>query len=126
MTTLTAPSITVDTTGDYTKFVQGLEVSLPTKISKGEIRFVLHTDEDKELYIPRKNNSKGRYNVYVNPTNIEELEQGWSDAHHAIALLLKDRVKTRGYYVIWESAGRILLVSPETRKVVKTVKGFGA
>ena len=125
MTTLTASSITVDTTGDYTKFIKGLEVSLPTKISANEIRFVLHSDENKLLYVPRKNNSKGRYDIFVNPTDIQELKQGWSDAHHAIALLLEDRVKTNGYYVIWESATHILLVSSNTKEMVKKVKGFG-
>jgi len=125
MTSIPTPfSITVDTTGDYDTFVKGLEKVLPTKIKKGEIRFVLHSDEDQELYVPRKTYKKSKFDVFVNTVSIDDLEHGVSPVHHHMAGLLKDRVKSSGYYIIWESADRINLV-PGTSKTPKFSKGFG-
>ncbi len=124
MKTLTPLSISVDNTGNYDKFITALEKNIG-KAKAGDIRFVLHADEDKELYVPRTSNTKGRYNLFINTTDVKSLLQQTSEEHQSIGMLLEDRVQKGGYYVIWESARRIHLVpAPIKWAARKSSSGF--
>lgn len=125
--TLSAVSITVNTTGCYDKFLTKLEANIG-KAQPGDVKFVLHADEDKELYIPRTIRSKANFNVYVNTTDVNELHDGVAEEHRIMAGLLEERALTSGYYVIWENANRIHLVPAPTGKkqYKKATNGFGA
>lgn len=124
--TFTPVSITVDNTGAYNKFLTALETNIG-KAKVGDVRFVLHSDEDKQVYIPRKGYNKMRFNLYINNTNVDELSDGCHEVHQSMAMLLAERVKTSGYYVIWENAERIFLVPAPTgqKKQRVTTRGFG-
>ena len=123
----TTLAVTVDTTGAYDKFLTALEANIG-KAKPGDIRFVLHADEDKELYVPRKGNSKLRYNLFINPVDIEGLRNGPSEVHHSMAMMLEERVNLSGYYVVWENAHRVNLVpAPSGKKQLrKFSNGFAA
>ena len=121
--TLTPLSVSIDNSGGYDKFLTALEKNIG-KSKAGDIRLVLHADEDKQLYIPRFDNLKGRYNLFVNPTDVDTLLEQTSEAHQSIGMMLKERAQTSGYYVIWSSPTQIHLVPAPTKKVARKTNGF--
>lgn len=124
MTTSTPPKplvIKIDKTGDYDFFLKSLETRLPRRAKKGDVFFILHADKDKELYVPRSK-TKAHYDIYVNPAKFKDVEKQDCPAHQQIAMLLRTRTKTDGYYVIWESSDVINLI-PASGKA-KPSKGF--
>lgn len=124
-TTLAPLAVTIDNSGGYNKFLTTLEKNIG-KAKAGEVRFVLHKDEDKELYI-QHHDVKGNYELFINPVDVNTLRQSPSEVHHMIGSMLKERAQKNGYYIIWSSADRIHLVPSPTKKTArKSTKGFGA
>jgi len=122
--TLAPLSISVDNSGCYDNFIKALEANIG-KSEAGDVKFVLHADEDKELYVPRVNNTKGRYNIFVNTTDVDSMLQQTDEAYQSMGMLLKGRVEKNGYYVIWSSARRIHLVPAPSKKIArKSTNGF--
>ena len=120
-----ALSITVDTTGTYNKFLIALENNIG-KVNPGEVRFVLHADEDKELYVPRDYSTKKNYNLFVNSVTVEELNNSTFAPLQSMGMLLTERVNTSGYYVVFENPYRVNLVpSPKGFTAAKnSTRGF--
>ena len=126
MTTATAIKpliVTVDTSGDYDFFLRRLETRLPRKARRGDVFFVLHADENKELYVPRHSYRDGEFDIYMNPTSYNDVvAQSTGEVHQSIAGLLRERCRKSGYYVIWESESTILLVPAPGKE--RSTKGF--
>ena len=112
--------VTIDRTGDYDNFLRNLETRLPSKAQPGDVRFILHADETKELYIPRRN-QRSTYQLYINPSNLQTVETATDDAHQNIAMLLRPHSSESGYYVIWENPQTILLIKAPAPTVKRQV-----
>ena len=102
--------VTIDRTGDYDNFLRNLETRLPSKAQPGDVRFILHADATKELYIPRRN-QRSTYQLYINPSNLQTVETATDDAHQNIAMLLRPHSSESGYYVLWENPQTMLLIN---------------
>jgi hypothetical protein len=130
MTTLPVETtIEIDTSGVYDMFLHGLIARMPHAAGPGDIHFVLHEDENKDLFVPR-DYGNGRFKfssgIYVNPTTIENMKSdlevkkksGEFSLTEVILEFLMKQASTRaetGHYVIWEDPYKVNLIpTPNT------------